>query len=131
MSKHAELTLVLVLSAFVIHKMPANTTILYPKLAGDAWFDLNYYISKHMALVTDTWAPFGLLSWQVLKFVADDGQDLEYSIGAFCTWESLEGAKEAISAPQSKIVFEDIVNFSNVKPLHMMATIEGGSPVGQ
>lgn len=111
--------------------MPANTTILYPKLGGDAWFDLDYYVSKHMALVADKWAPFGLMSWQVLKFVADDGHEPEYSIGAFCTWESFEGAKEAISAPASKIIFQDIVNFSSVKPLHMMATIEGGASVGQ
>ncbi|KAM5353137.1 hypothetical protein ACJZ2D_016975 [Fusarium nematophilum] len=111
--------------------MPANTTILYPKLGGDEWFDLDYYVRKHMALVAEKWAPFGLVSWQVLKFIGDDGHDAEYSIGAFCNWESLEGAKEAIRAEESKIIFEDIINFSSVKPLHMMATIEGGSSVGQ
>ena len=107
--------------------MPANTTILYSTNEKDAWFDIDYYIKVHMPLVVEKWGPHGLLEWQVLKFMApSDGPQPAFSIGAFCTWESLEGAKKAVESPESKVVFDDVVNYSNIKPVHhLTATVEG------
>ncbi|KAH9203965.1 hypothetical protein DL95DRAFT_398898 [Leptodontidium sp. 2 PMI_412] len=113
--------------------MPANTTIMYANIDDEGLFDLNYYISTHMALVVEKWVPFGLLGWQVLKFVAPEGAEKpKYSIMALCTWETLEGAAKAIAAPESKVVFEDSVNFSQVKPVHhYTAIVEGSWQKGQ
>ncbi|KAL5315242.1 hypothetical protein ACEPPN_017893 [Leptodophora sp. 'Broadleaf-Isolate-01'] len=107
--------------------MPANTTIMYADIEGDGWFDIKYYVSTHMPLVEEKWGPYGLLGWQVLKFVTPEGGEKpQYSIMALCTWETVDGAKRAVAALESKVVFDDIVNFSNVKPVHHYTAIVEG-----
>jgi uncharacterized protein (TIGR02118 family) len=101
---------------------------MYANIDGEGWFDLNYYISTHMPLVVEVWGPYGLLGWQVLKFVASEGAERpQYSIMALCTWETLDGAKRAIAAPESNVVFEDSVNFSKLKPVHHYTALVEGS----
>ncbi|KAI5460683.1 hypothetical protein BGZ63DRAFT_387621 [Mariannaea sp. PMI_226] len=102
--------------------MSGFTTVVYPKLEGDAYFNLEYYISHHMPLVVEKWGPYGLKSWEVLKF--SPGEDQLYHSGVVFEWDNVEAAKAAISAAESKLVFDDVPNFTNMKPILMNASIE-------
>jgi uncharacterized protein (TIGR02118 family) len=92
--------------------MPGATVqVLYPKTESST-FDLDYYKSTHMPLVSKKWTKLGLKSWAVTKF----GGDSPYTYGCYLEWESLEAFSKAAQSPETKEVMDDVENFSNVKP---------------
>lgn len=104
--------------------MTVNTTVLYP---SGAKFDLEYYLKCHMTLVADKWTSYGLKDWQVVRFTADDKP---FKIGAMFTWDNLDGATAAMKAHESKVIFDDVPNFSDKQPILLSGEIVGSWQVG-
>jgi uncharacterized protein (TIGR02118 family) len=89
----------------------AQVIVLYPRKDGST-FDLDYYHSTHMPLVTKHWKNHGLKSYTVTK-LSDDNP---YSIAATLEWESSESIGKALADPNTKEVMDDVANFSSEKP---------------
>ncbi|CAI4214302.1 unnamed protein product [Parascedosporium putredinis] len=97
----------------------ATVTILYesgPK------FDVQYYITKHFALVEEKWGPLGLLSWEVVEF--EEGSP--YQIQATTKWKSIE-AFEAAAGNQEVMaaVIGDVPNYTTAKPTFLKGKTVG------
>ena len=106
--------------------MSATITLLYPNDPKEN-FDLDYYLGTHMPLVAKTWKPFGLKSYQVIRFAPEaEGSEPPYRIGVWFVWESIEGARKAIAAPESKPVFADVANYSSNAPKLVFGDFIGG-----
>ncbi|UKZ78832.1 hypothetical protein TrVFT333_006578 [Trichoderma virens FT-333] len=99
--------------------MASNVTVLYNQPAEGEYFNMDYYISTHMPLVNKQWGPLGLKSWQVIKF----GPDAAFYGGVLMTWEKPEDAVNIMTAEVSKPVFEDVPNFTNLKPILLPSSI--------
>ena len=97
-----------------------EVTILYPS-APDAKFDMSYYLSTHMPLVQEKWAPEGLLGWKVLQFPADAA----YSVQATLQFADLETFQKAASGEAAKAIFGDVPNFSNQQPTLLTGKVMG------
>jgi uncharacterized protein (TIGR02118 family) len=104
--------------------MTVNTTVLYPR---DAIFNLEYYIKSHMALVAEKWTPYGLKDWQVVQFTTANAP---FKVGAMFTWDNLNGATAAMKAHESKVIFDDVPNFSDQQPILFSGDIVGSWRVG-
>jgi uncharacterized protein (TIGR02118 family) len=89
----------------------AQVLVLYPRKDGST-FDLDYYHSTHMPLVTKLWQKHGLKSYAITK-LSDDNP---YSVVATLDWESSESIGKALADPSTKEVMDDITNFSSEKP---------------
>lgn len=99
-----------------------TVTILYPNESGIT-FDEDYYMKTHMPLVDRLWRNKGLIDARVSRFSADlTGERPQYLIMAILDWESEEVMKTTMQIPASAEVFNDIPNFTNVKPV----TLAGG-----
>ena len=83
----------------------ATVAVVYPSGHN---FDLDYYLSKHMPLVSKTWTPYGLKSWEIVKW--DEG---DYQIQGTLRWDSLESWKKC---PKEEL-FGDVPNFTTSKPI--------------
>lgn len=104
--------------------MSVNTTVLYPNDDPNAWFDLDYYIKTHTAMVVDRWVPYGLKNWTIIQFTdGRDGSSPQFRIGANFTWESMEGATNAMTATESKAIFDDVPNFTTIIPVLISGTV--------
>lgn len=105
----------------------SNITVLYANSEDDnRRFDVDYYVSKHMALVEKAWKAVGIQSWQVVKFTSLlNGAASPYYALAIVTFNSPDGANNALAAEGTKDVFGDVPNFSNLKPLLIMGDIQG------
>ncbi|KAG9253793.1 uncharacterized protein F5Z01DRAFT_129084 [Emericellopsis atlantica] len=86
----------------------AQVLIVYP--SGPS-FDLDYYLKKHMPLVSELWTPHGLLSWDVLTFQAD----APYQVQATLYWESLEAFEKAAGQEVTAKIFGDIPNYTTAQ----------------
>lgn len=91
---------------------PATVTVLYPAQEGYT-FDMDYYLKKHMPLVTEKWGSFGLKSYYVTD-LRSEKQD--YTVQATMIWENLEGFAKAGEAHGPEVM-GDVKNFSNVQPI--------------
>lgn len=80
--------------------------------SGDVHFNEDYYLTKHMPLVTKTWEPCGLVSWEAAKM--DDEPSSPYYYQVKTIWESLKGFEKA-STELGASVFADVPNFTNLK----------------
>jgi uncharacterized protein (TIGR02118 family) len=99
--------------------MPHISVVLYPN-SPDATFDMKYYIETHMPLVEEQWNSHGLEKWQVVQYDGtDDAQRTPYAVHAVLTWRDEAAVKAAIASPGAKIVFDDVPNFSNQRPIFM------------
>lgn len=97
----------------------AYSTVMYPNTA-DIKFDMDYYVKEHMPHVARVWGPRGLRSWQVIQFEKHpDGSAPPYHVQAILHWSSREDI-EVIKEEQSKVLFDDIANYSNVSPIFMV-----------
>ncbi|KAJ5246555.1 hypothetical protein N7468_001538 [Penicillium chermesinum] len=80
--------------------MVFHAAVMYPN-EPDAKFDEDYYMKSHMPLVESTWKKHGLQSWHVIKYTKDLSEALQ----------------KGLADPESKKIFEDITNFTNVTPI--------------
>ncbi|GFP58677.1 hypothetical protein ACSS6W_008644 [Trichoderma asperelloides] len=101
--------------------MPSNVTVFYNQPKEGEYFDMDYYINKHMPIANEQWTPLGLKSWQVLQF----GPDAPFHVVAVLNWENEGQAEAALAHEASKIVIGDVVNFTNMK-----ANLQPGSITG-
>ncbi|KAL5342668.1 hypothetical protein BJX70DRAFT_394503 [Aspergillus crustosus] len=104
--------------------MTVITTVLYP--AGST-FNLDYYLSTHMPLVSKIWGPFGLKDWKVVKYTTENAQ---FTYGAFLTWENSEDSNRAVAAAEAKPIFDDIPNFSDRPPSFASGDVVGSWEAG-
>lgn len=98
----------------------STVTVLYP---ANAKFDMDYYLKKHMPLVSDRWGSFGLKAWYItdLRSVPDQ----QYSVQATLVWDAPEGGLEGFkkgAEAHGPEVMGDVANFSSEAP----TIIQGG-----
>ncbi|KEZ45516.1 hypothetical protein SAPIO_CDS1840 [Scedosporium apiospermum] len=86
-------------------------------------FDIDYYVTKHFAIVEEKWGPLGLLSWEVLQF--DEGQ--QYQVQAILRWKSTEAFEAASANPVTQEVIADVANFTTAKPIFIKGKSAGAS----
>ncbi|KAL7896000.1 hypothetical protein HDV63DRAFT_89821 [Trichoderma sp. SZMC 28014] len=98
--------------------MPSNVTVFYPQPKEGEYFDMDYYVNKHMPIAEEHWKPTGLQNWQVLRF----GPDAPYHVVVTLTWGNDGDAEKALKNEVTKIVAADVVNFTNMK--HILAPSE-------
>jgi uncharacterized protein (TIGR02118 family) len=104
--------------------MPTTITVMYENTA-DATFKLDYYLKKHMPLVSEKFTPHGLKSWRVVKAAAGPtGDKPPYSIIATLEFDNTDQFKAAIAA-EGGPVFGDVPNFSNKSPVVVIGDVVG------
>jgi len=97
--------------------MGVEVTVLYPN-EEDATFDMDYYLSTHMPLVSENWQKYGLKGWRVIQFQpGPDGAKPQYSVQATLIWDGPEDLQKAMGAEETKTVMGDVPNFSNKSPI--------------
>lgn len=103
--------------------MTAILTLLYPK--GSKEFDLDYYLTKHMASVEKAWGngKAGLQKWQVVKLDPSSGNVIK----CILHWDSIESAQKAFGGDVGKAILADIPNYCDVEPLKYLGEVVGGN----
>ena len=91
--------------------------VAYPTTAG-ATFDAEYYMSTHMPMVHEHFAPRGMTGARVLFADQPDAP--------FVAVTTLDFADEAAfaaatGAPEAALVFADVANFTAIVPVTMKA----------
>ncbi|KAH8425198.1 uncharacterized protein LDX57_002957 [Aspergillus melleus] len=100
--------------------MPYKAVVMYPNEA-DATFDETYYKQTHMPLVERIWGKYGLTTWHIQKYTNDlDGAPSKYSITTTLEWTSEEAVQTALKDTESALIFQDIPNFTNTKPITLL-----------
>lgn len=90
--------------------------VLYPK-TDSSTFDLDYYHSKHMKLVSDLWGGMGLRGARVMHGQpGPDGSAPAYAVITVLDFESMEAFGKA-AATHGGTIMGDIANFTNVQPV--------------
>lgn len=97
-------------------------SVMYPN-PKDSYFDMEYYRTKHMALVNKYMKPFGLLRAEVLRGISGGGdQPTPYvCIGNFY-YDSADSYEKG-SAASGGVLRADIPNFTNVVPIRQISEI--------
>ena len=106
--------------------MPATIMVLYENVQG-ARFDLDYYMKTHMPLVGEKFAPFGLKAWRVVQSAgALDGSPAAFRVAALLEFDTVDQFRRAAAA-EGTAVFGDVPNFTDIKPVQMLAELVGAS----
>ena len=93
---------------------------IFVTYAGDATtrFDRQYYVEKHLPLVTSAWGPLGMQSIAAF-FPAGTG---EGTIAVcVCQFRDGEAISAALKAPETRAVMEDVPHFTDAKPKQLQA----------
>ncbi|KAL7905277.1 hypothetical protein GGI35DRAFT_461281 [Trichoderma velutinum] len=99
--------------------MSSTLTVLYNQPKEGEYFNMDYYINTHMPIANKQWGPLGMKSWQVIQ----SGPDAPFYGGVLFTWEKPEDAANALTAEESKPVFADVPNFTNLKPILLPSSV--------
>jgi uncharacterized protein (TIGR02118 family) len=91
-------------------------TIMYPD-AEDAYFDMDYYINKHITLVKDTCGD-AIKACTVEQALGGGGPGSEasYRVVARLSVDSMDDFLKYV-APNDPIFAADVPNFTNIKPV--------------
>ena len=104
--------------------MATAISVLYPD-AGDATFDMDYYLAKHMPLVAERFAAHGMTGWRVSRSVGTpQGGKSPYSVIATLEFGTAAGFEAAIKA-EGSTVLGDVPNFSNKDPVIVIGDVVG------
>jgi len=97
-------------------------SVMYPN-RQDAWFDIDYYRTKHMDLVAGYLRPFGLVRTEVLRGVSGPGGEpaLYVCVGNLY-FKSADGYEKGIAASGGHLR-GDIPNFTNVTPVRQISEV--------
>ncbi|KAH7157271.1 hypothetical protein B0J13DRAFT_671124 [Dactylonectria estremocensis] len=95
----------------------AAVIVIYP--SGPA-FDLEYYLQKHMPLVSSIWGPAGLKSYDILTF-----SEGPYQVQAVLKWDSLDSVATGLSSAGAEQIFGDIKNFTTAEPIVQKGDVAG------
>ena len=102
----------------------AIVSVMYPAKPGSK-FDMEYYLTKHMAMVAETWSPVGLRGYQVLKGVrAPGGGEPVFQVVTNLDFESA-AAFEAAVAQSGAGIMGDIPNFTDTQPTIQISDVAG------
>ncbi|KAF2800413.1 hypothetical protein K505DRAFT_370300 [Melanomma pulvis-pyrius CBS 109.77] len=103
--------------------MPALTITIYPIVQG-AKFDIDYLVNTHLPLAMKHWAPYGLLSYEVTQFSAFGAEQPLYHAQLSMEWERPECVERALQAPDSKVVLDNVPNFTSVMGVSMFGEVK-------
>ncbi|KAH8673249.1 hypothetical protein BGZ61DRAFT_482488 [Ilyonectria robusta] len=103
----------------------SNVTVLYPAPAEGEKFDMDYYVSTHLKIATEAWKDIGIAGIQFINFTdAVGGSALPFSVAAVVTFDSPDGARKALVVPETKAVFEDGPNYTNITPVVLLGDVK-------
>jgi uncharacterized protein (TIGR02118 family) len=106
--------------------MSATVIVLYEDVQG-ARFDLDYYMNTHMPLVGEKCLPFGLKAWRVIQSAGTlDGGPAAFRIAALLEFDTVDQFRRAAAA-EGPAIFGDVPNFTDIKPVQMLADLVGAS----
>jgi uncharacterized protein (TIGR02118 family) len=99
-----------------------KVNVMYPN-QKDSHFDLEYYRTKHMALVEKHLKPFGLLRTEVLRGLSGGGgQPAPYVCIGNLYFDSADGYEKGVAA-SGGVLRADISNFTDVAPIRQISEI--------
>lgn len=98
--------------------------VAYPD-TPDITFDEGYYVQKHLPLVFQHWAQYGLLDWKVVSFDKDSNGPRTYIAASSMTWDSAESFTKAMASDSLALMVEDLKNFCNKEPIFLNGTVVG------
>ncbi|MCU0601954.1 MAG: EthD family reductase [Desulfobacterales bacterium] len=99
-----------------------KVSVMYPNQEG-ARFDIDYYRTKHMDLVSRHLKPFGLVRTEVLKGISGGGgQPAPYICIGSLYFETADGYEKGVAASGGALR-GDIPNFTNVTPVRQISEV--------
>ena len=94
---------------------PYIQSVIYPTATDGTTFNLEYYLDKHIPLVTAKWTPHGLLGYRVYTYEAGPGGSKpDFTLHCILEWKSKSAFEEAMKDEGSKEIMSDFPNFSSV-----------------
>lgn len=85
-------------------------TANYPRTNG-AFFDIDYYIQKHLPLALDAWTPHGV---KIVAISRVDDSSSPYQCQCVMLWPSAEAWRNARTSPESNKVWEDVPKYTDL-----------------
>ena len=95
-------------------------SVIYPRGQG-AHFDYDYYIARHLPLVSERWSGSGLTGVEALRGMAGaEGGEAPFFAIALIRFASMELFQAAMGGEHAAAVLGDIPNFTSVQPIVQM-----------
>ena len=102
----------------------AIVSVMYPGKTGSK-FDMDYYLHRHMTMVSETWTPAGLRSYQVLQgHPGADGAPPAYQVIVNMDFTSAEAFQAAVAQSGAKVM-GDVPNFTDLQPVLQVSDVAG------
>jgi hypothetical protein len=123
------------LPAPVIMAVPGKTvtvTFMYENNAKDTWFDLDYYINKHIPAMSELYRPYGLISWFATEKTFDlPGHESPYGVQTTTVWAAsgdngLANVVAAMNDEQVKEMVKEEKNYTNASVKTFIGVVRGG-----
>ncbi|MBN2239437.1 MAG: EthD family reductase [Dehalococcoidales bacterium] len=101
-----------------------KVAVMYPN-GPENTFDMDYYLTKHMAMVHDRLDSICLVKTEVDKGLAGMGEDAPppYMAIGYLYFENMEGLQKML--PYDPEFAGDVPNFTNVQPIIQISEIVG------
>jgi uncharacterized protein (TIGR02118 family) len=99
-----------------------KVSVMYPNAEG-AWFDFDYYGTRHIELLATHLKPFGLVKTEVNRGISGGGgQPAPYICVGHLYFDSVDGYEKGV-AQVGHIIRGDIPNFTNVTPARLISEV--------
>lgn len=110
-----------------MHPTKSVITVLYETaIENEGRFDVEHYVSGHIALAAKAWESAGVEKFQIVKFTSALGLTTSpYHIAAIVTFDSQQGAQKALAEEATKDVFADGATLTNLRPLLLLGDVCG------
>ncbi len=102
-----------------------RVSVYYPN-KPEGKFDLGYYSTKHMGLVSDRLKPLGLLKWEIDKGLAggQPGAPAPFVAIGHIYFNSVDDFQKAFGAHAAEIM-ADIPNYTDLEPQFQVSEVIG------
>ena len=96
-------------------------TTIFVTYPGDETtrFDREYYVEKHLPLVTAAWGPHGMQS--IAAFFPVGAGEGTIAVCA-CQFRDDAAVAASLAAPETKSVMDDVPHFTDAKPRQLRAS---------
>jgi uncharacterized protein (TIGR02118 family) len=94
--------------------MAIRLSVLYPETEGGT-FDHDYYRNSHVPLCCTTW---GLDGAEI-----DKGVNGPYVAAVHFRFESMDAMQQALGAPGTAKIIEDVANYTTITPVQQLSEI--------
>ena len=84
--------------------------VAHPDIPGSD-FNEEYYVEKHLPMVYQHWAQYGLLDWKVIRFDKSSDGARTYLVAACMTWKSVENFNQAMASDSMGMLVDDLQEF--------------------